>query len=64
MANFASLDAAGVRCRAQMAAKVWVVAHSEKDKDGVIKARFIRYMSPGSGLANGGWVETQDDSVN
>lgn len=63
MALFASMSAAEARCKAQIAAKVWVNAHSARDMNGVIICRFQRYMSatqPGAG----GWVETNDDSVN
>jgi hypothetical protein len=63
MASFATMGAAETRCRAQIAANVWVHAHSQRDKTGVISVRFQRYMSP-SAPGEGAWVETQDDSVN
>jgi hypothetical protein len=65
MGAFATLAAAEERCKSQIAAGVWVVGHSERDANGVIKARFIRYMTT-AGLATparGGWEETDDDTV-
>ena len=64
MANFSTMTAAETRCKAQIVAKVWVVAHSARNKSGQIIARFQRYMSPGTNAGAGAWVETQDDSVN
>ncbi len=63
MASFATLTAAENRCTAQIAAKVWVNAHSARNQSGQIIARFQRYMSP-SAPGNGAWIETTDDSVN
>lgn len=63
MATFASMTACETRCKAQMAAKVWVVAHAARNIIGQIVARFQRYMSP-SAQGAGAWIETQDDSVN
>ena len=63
MAAFSSLALCEQRCRDQVANKIWLVGHSERDIKGVIKARFIRYMSP-SAPDNGGWVETDQDNVN
>ena len=63
MAAFATMSAAESRCRSQMAAKVWVVAHAARNTSGQIIARFQRYMSP-TQRGEGGWVETQDDTVN
>ena len=62
MASFTTMTASENRCKAQIVAKVWVVAHSARNKDGQIIARFIRPMSPTNPGA-GGWVETADDSV-
>ncbi len=62
MASFSTMVASETRCKAQMAAKVWVVAHSARNKSGQIIARFQRYMSP-SHKDYGAWVETTDDSV-
>jgi hypothetical protein len=62
MANFSTMTASETRCKAQVAAKVWVVAHSARNKSGQIIARFQRYMSP-SAPGNGAWIETTDDSV-
>lgn len=62
MATFATLSAAETRCKSQMVAKVWVVAHAARNQSGAIIARFKRYMSP-TQLGEGGWVETTDDSV-
>lgn len=45
-----------------MATKVWVVGHSARNAVGAIIARFIRYMKP-SAPDEGGWKETQDDTV-
>jgi hypothetical protein len=66
MSAFSSMAACEQRCREQVAAKVWVVAHSEKNQNGVIKARFIRYMNAAglSDPARGGWEETDQDNVN
>ena len=63
MAAFATLSAAEARCKAQIVAKVWVVAHSQRDRTGAISVRFQRYMSP-TQRGEGGWTETTDDSVN
>ena len=63
MAAFLTMAAAGLRCRAQVAARVWVVAHPARNFNGTIIARFQRFMSP-SAPGNGGWTETGDDSVN
>jgi hypothetical protein len=63
MAAFATLSAAETRCKAQIAAKVWVNAHSGRDQTGQIIARFQRFMSPAQ-RGEGGWVTTTDDSVN
>jgi hypothetical protein len=46
-----------------MAANVWVVAHSARNVNGQIVARFQRFMSP-SAPGNGAWIESTDDSVN
>jgi hypothetical protein len=65
MASFATQAACEERCKSQVAAKVWLVAHAEKDFSGTIKARFIRYMNA-AGLtdpARGSWEETDDDTV-
>ena len=63
MAAFASLSAAETRCKAQIVAKVWVVAHAARNVNGAIIARFQRYMSP-TQRGEGAWLETTDDSVN
>ncbi len=63
MAAFASLSAAEIRCKAQMVAKVWIVAHVARNNAGAIIARFQRYMSP-TQRGEGGWVETDQDNVN
>ena len=63
MATFASMSACETRCKAQMEAKVWVVAHAARNNSGQIIARFQRYMSP-SAQGAGAWVETTDDAVN
>ena len=63
MASFSSMTACETRCKSQMVAKVWVVAHAARNNSGQIVARFQRFMSataPGAGA----WVETNDDSVN
>lgn len=62
MANFTSLSQVDARIRTLMATKVWVVGHSARNRLGQIIARFIRYMKPSAPDA-GGWVETQDDTV-
>lgn len=62
MASFATMTASENRCKAQMAAKVWVVAHAGRNMSGAIIARFQRYMSPTQRDA-GAWIETTDDSV-
>ena len=64
MASFSTLAASDIRCRAQMAANVWQVAHSARNVSGQIIARFKRFMSPGANAAEGSWLETTDDSVN
>ena len=63
MASFATMSAAETRCKAQVAAKVWVNAHAGRNAAGAIMARFQRYMSPFQPGA-GAWIETTDDSVN
>lgn len=63
MAAFATTDAAEARCKTQMLAGIWLVAHVERTSAGVIASRFIRPMSAAS-PTNGGWVETTDDTVN
>ena len=63
MASFATLSASETRCKAQVAAKVWVVAHAGRNATGAIIARFQRYMSP-TQRGEGAWIETTDDSVN
>jgi hypothetical protein len=63
MSSFATLSAAEARCKSQMAANVWVVAHAARNQSGAIIARFQRYMSPTQRDA-GAWIETTDDSVN
>lgn len=63
MASFATLAVAETRCKAQIVAKVWVNAHSQRDKNGVISVRFQRYMSP-TQRGEGGWVESDQDNVN
>lgn len=65
MALFASLSAAEARCRQQIAAKVWVVAHSARNVLGVIVARFQRYMATTSPTTqgHGAWTETDQDNV-
>ena len=62
MASFTTMSACETRCKAQMVAKVWVVAHAARNTTGQIIARFQRYMSP-SAPGNGAWIETTDDSV-
>jgi hypothetical protein len=63
VASFSTMSACETRCKAQIAAKVWVNAHSARNITGQIVARFQRYMSP-SAPGNGAWIETTDDSVN
>jgi hypothetical protein len=63
MAAFATLSAAEVRCRAQMTARVWLVAHSARNSAGQIICRFQRPMSP-TQRGEGAWQETADDTVN
>ncbi len=65
-ALFSSMASCETRCRAQMAAKVWVVAHSARNVLGVIVARFQRFMAPTSATtrAYGRWEETDQDNVN
>jgi hypothetical protein len=65
MASFSTMALCEQRCREQVASGVWVVAHSERDKDGVIKARFIRFMNAAglSDPARGSWEETDQDNV-
>ncbi len=53
---------AEARCRAQVAAGVWVQAHSARDVDGTIVARFQRYMGPSAPDA-GAWATTDQDNV-
>ena len=63
MATFSTMASAEARCKAQMVAKVWVVAHSAKDFNGQIICRFQRYMSPAH-PDYGAWIETNQDNVN
>jgi hypothetical protein len=65
MASFSTMAAAEQRCREQVAAGTWVVAHSERDKNGVVKARYIKYMNAAglSDPARGSWEETDQDNV-
>ena len=63
MATFTTMADLEIRCKAQMAANVWVVAHSARNVNGQIVARFQRFMSP-SAPGNGAWIESTDDSVN
>lgn len=63
MALFANMAAAEIRCRQQMTAKVWLVAHSARNSAGQIICRFQRPMSPAT-PGEGGWVETAQDNVN
>jgi hypothetical protein len=65
MAQFLTLAAAAQRCREQIENKVWVVAHSEKSRDGTIRCRFQRYMNAAAltDPARGSWETTDDDSV-
>ena len=64
MASFATMQASEIRCKAQVAANVWVHAHSARNPSGQIIASFQRFMAPGPNAGAGAWVETIDDSVN
>ncbi len=63
MAAFASLDAADRRASAKMADNTWLEAFSCRLSSGSIAVRVLRPMSPGAGLANGGWVDITDDAT-
>ncbi len=62
MASFTTHTQVEDRCKAQIVAKVWVVAHYARSVTGAIVARFIRYMSP-TNPGHGAWVETDQDNV-
>lgn len=62
MANFTSLSQVGARVLTMMQQKKWVVGHEARNFTGAIIARFQRFMKP-SAPDEGGWKETQDDSV-
>ena len=62
MANFSDEASAETRCKAQMVAGTWIVAHVARDFSGTIICRFQRPMSPTSPDA-GGWVTTDQDNV-
>ena len=62
MAAFATMDAAETRARAQIAAGIWVNAHTERTFDGTIAVRVQRYMSP-TNPDYGAWVEITDDAT-
>jgi hypothetical protein len=66
MAAFASMEQAEARCKLRMTDGTWVVAHAQKNFNGVISVRVIRYMSGSApaGLTQGGWVEITDNVVN
>ena len=78
MAALASLQAADAICVTNMANKTWVEAYSERDKDGTIKIRFLRWINTAgengpvtdvtSGTFDtmneiGAWDETDQDNV-
>ena len=63
MALFANMVAAEIRCRQQMTAKVWLVAHAARNSAGQIICRYYRPMSP-TQRSEGAWVETAQDNVN
>lgn len=64
MATFPTMAGCETRCKAQMVAKKWVIAHAARNVSGQIVARFQRYMAPGANAGAGaGWKRHRTTSI-
>lgn len=63
MAAFSTMTSAETRCKSQVVAKTWLVAHAARSTAGAIVARFIRPMSA-TNPDYGAWTETAQDNAN